>query len=203
MQGGAVDMMPTSIGPAIDHVRAGRLKVLGVFDVEQPALLPDAPLVVNDYPDIAKLLPWGSFFGVFVAEGTPEEAVTALQEAFQTAAASPEFGELMQERGFTLMNISGDAAEQFLDRYRSVSSWIVWDGGFGVNSPRITASRGRDGERPARGGSAPATRRPLRTARVICPCSVFPEPPLSAGPKTGPACYSRRTRIERNCTLPV
>jgi hypothetical protein len=33
------------------------------------------------------------------------------------------------------MNISGDAAEQFLDRYRSVSSWIVWDGGFGVNSP--------------------------------------------------------------------
>lgn len=135
MQGGAIDMMPTSIGPAIDHIRAGRLKVLGLIDVEANALLPDTPPVVETYPDLARLLPWGSFFGVFVKEGTPDEAVEKLTDAFHQAAATPEFENLMTERGFTLMNTSGEEAREFLERYRSVSSWIVWDGGFGKVSP--------------------------------------------------------------------
>jgi tripartite-type tricarboxylate transporter receptor subunit TctC len=135
MQGGAIDLMPTSIGAAIDHLRSGRLKVLGLIDAEPNALLPDVPLVVDDYPEIARYLPWGSFFGIFVKEGTPDEAVATLTDAFQQAAATPEFGELMRDRGFTLMNITGEEATEFLERYRSVSSWIVWEGGFGKVSP--------------------------------------------------------------------
>jgi tripartite-type tricarboxylate transporter receptor subunit TctC len=70
-----------------------------------------------------------------VKQGTPDEAVATLTDAFQQAAATPEFGELMRDRGFTLMNITGEEATEFLERYRSVSSWIVWEGGFGKVSP--------------------------------------------------------------------
>jgi hypothetical protein len=41
----------------------------------------------------------------------------------------------MDERGYQLMNISGDEARQFLDHWQSVTSWLVYDAGIAKNSP--------------------------------------------------------------------
>ena len=83
LMGGAINVLPAVLGAAIENVKAGRVKPIAIIDTERNALLPDVPAIVEEYPDFAQYLPWGPFFGIFVKEGTPEEAVTKLQAAFK------------------------------------------------------------------------------------------------------------------------
>ncbi|GGC01364.1 MFS transporter [Marinobacterium zhoushanense] len=135
LQGGAIDIMPAVLGAAIEHIKAGRMKVIGLVDTQSSPLLPDTAPITEEIPGFNKYLPWGPFFGVFVKKDTPAEAVEKLTAAYHEAAQNPDFKDLMDKRGFTIMNISGDEAAKFLDSYRSVSSWIVYDAGFAKHSP--------------------------------------------------------------------
>lgn len=135
LQGGAIDVMPAVMGAAIDHVKAGRVKVLSLIDTAENPALPGVAPIVKDYPGFETYLPWGPFFGVFVKDGTPEEAVAKLQAAYAEGANHPDFQALMNQRGYTVMNISGAEAEDFLKRWQSVTSWLLWNAGDAKASP--------------------------------------------------------------------
>jgi tripartite-type tricarboxylate transporter receptor subunit TctC len=135
LQGGAIDVIPAVLGAAIDHVKAGRVKVLTLIDTAEDPALPGVAPIVNDYPGFAEFLPWGPFFGVFVKKGTPDDAVAKLQAAYAEGANHPDFKALMDQRGYTIMNISGAEAEEFLKRWQSVTSWLLWEGGQAKTSP--------------------------------------------------------------------
>ncbi|GAB2587795.1 tripartite tricarboxylate transporter substrate binding protein [Nitrincola alkalisediminis] len=135
LQGGAIDIMPAVLGAAIEHVRAGRMKVIGLVDTASHPVLPGVAPITDEFPGFKDYLPWGPFFGVFVKKGTPDAAVDTLVNAFNKGAQHPEFVELMENRGFIIMNASGKEAEDFLSSYRSVSSWVVHEAGFSKHSP--------------------------------------------------------------------
>lgn len=135
LQGGAIQVMPAVLGAAIEHVKAGRIKVLAVIDTAENPALPGVPPVVNDYPSLAGYLPWGPFFGIFVKKGTPDDAVAKLQAAYADGANNPDFKALMDQRGFKMMNISGAEADAFLKKWQSVTSWLLWDTGVAKKSP--------------------------------------------------------------------
>ena len=135
MLGGAVDFMPAGLSAASELIKSGRARALAVVDTAEAPILPGVPPITDAYPALARMLPWGPFYGVFVANGTPEAAATTLVDAFAKAAATPAFVQLMQDRGNVMMNVSGDDARAFLDRYRAVSSWIMHDAGATKRSP--------------------------------------------------------------------
>ncbi len=135
LQGGAINVMPAVLGAAIESIKAGKMKPLALFDLEPTPALPSAPTIVSTNPEFAKYLPWGPFFGVFVKQGTPEEAVGKLTEAYRAAAGTPEFRELMDARGFTMMNISGAEATAFLADWQSTTAWLMQDAGLAKKSP--------------------------------------------------------------------
>ncbi len=135
MQGGAVDFMPAVLGAAVEHVKAGRIKILGIFDSEANPVLPDAKPIVADYPEFKKFMPWGPFFGVFVKRDTPDDIKAKLVEAFKTGANAPEFQKLISDRGYVSMNISGDEADDFLKKWQSTTAWVVHDAGMSKKSP--------------------------------------------------------------------
>lgn len=135
LQSGTIDVMPAVLGATIEQIKAGRLKAISMVDTEANDLLPNVEPITKTLPGLKTYLPWGPFFGVFVKKGTPEEAVKKLQDAFFKSAFGPDFLALMKKRGFTVMNISGQEAEYFLNSYRSTSSWLVHDAGFGKFSP--------------------------------------------------------------------
>ncbi|TPE50956.1 Bug family tripartite tricarboxylate transporter substrate binding protein [Amaricoccus solimangrovi] len=135
LMGGAIDVMPAVLGAALENIKAGRIKPLAVIETEANPVLPDVPPVTDTLPDIATYLPWGPFFGVFVKEGTPPEAVEKLTAAYRAGAESDDFKKLMDERGYKLMNLSGEEARAFLDRWQSVTSWLVYDAGIAKKSP--------------------------------------------------------------------
>lgn len=135
LQGGAIDVMPAVLGAAIEHVKAGRMKVLTLVDVVENPALPGVAPITDEYPGYKKYLPWGPFFGVFVKKGTPADAVAKLQAAYSKGVEQADFKELMEKRGFAIMNLSGDQASSFLTKWQSVTSWIVWNAGIAKKSP--------------------------------------------------------------------
>lgn len=135
LQGGAIDVMPAVLGAAIEGIRAGTMKPLAVFDVAPNEKLPDVPLVGSFNPDYDAYLPWGPFFGVFVRNGTPDDVVEKLTAAYAVGAAHPDFVALLENRGFAMMNISGDAASDFLSTWQQNTSWLLHDAGLTRNSP--------------------------------------------------------------------
>lgn len=132
MLGGHVDFGFIAASAAQEHVRAGRLKALGVLDKE-PYL--GIPPMTEALPELEKYVPWGSFFGVFLKADAPEEAKQKLVEAFRIAVDNPEYREMMEGRGSVMLNISGEEAIEFINRWTSVTAWIYHDAGVAVNSP--------------------------------------------------------------------
>ena len=135
LQGGHVDFMPAVLGATRELITSGRVKALGVVTSEPLPELEGVQPVTQDYPGFAEYLPWGPFFGVFVNEGTPEEATAKLTESFHAAASDEQFKTLLDNLGLVEMNISGDEAREFLDRWQSVTTWLLQDTGGAQVSP--------------------------------------------------------------------
>ncbi len=135
LQGGAIDVMPAVLGAAIEGIKAGRMKVLTLVDETENAALPGVAPITVDYPAYDKYLPWGPFFGVFVKKGTPEDVVAKLSNAYLEGAKAPEFTELLDNRAFLPINLSGQEAKDYMASWQSVTSWLVHDAGIAKKSP--------------------------------------------------------------------
>ncbi|WP_372621736.1 tripartite tricarboxylate transporter substrate binding protein [Falsiroseomonas sp.] len=135
LQGGHVDFMPVGLGAAAEHIRAGRVKPLAIVNTEGVATLPGVAPITADLPGMAKYLPWGPFYGVWVRRDAPDAARTKLVSAFKEAAGSEGFTTLMRNAGNIMMNISGDEADAFLRRWQSITSWTLQEAGAARRSP--------------------------------------------------------------------
>lgn len=135
MLGGEVDFMPTGISAAAEQVKAGNMRALAVVNTEPVDTLPEAPAITDAIPEMAKFLPWGPFYGVFVREDTPSDVVATLTAAFTTAAENETFTTLMANRGNIVMNMSGDEAKDFLVKWQQVTAWALQDTGAAKVNP--------------------------------------------------------------------
>jgi tripartite-type tricarboxylate transporter receptor subunit TctC len=135
LQGAAIDVMPAVLGASIEGIRAGNMVPLAIFDTERNRFLPDVPVAPELNAGYSTYLPWGPFFGVFVKNGTPQPIVDALIAAYAGAVEDQGFLDLMDNRGFSVMNMSGDDAQNFLTAWQSTTAWLLQDAGLAVNNP--------------------------------------------------------------------
>ncbi len=135
LQGGAIDVMPAVLGASIEGIRAGTMKPLAVIDTKPAEALPEVATVASFNDGYNTYLPWGPFFGIFVKNGAPDDAVAKLTAAYKEAAEQPEFLDLMKNRGFTPLNISGDEAKAFLAKWQETTAWLMQDAGLTKASP--------------------------------------------------------------------
>lgn len=135
VMGGHADFAPVGVGAASESIKAGRIRALAVVNTEPIPSLPGVPAITKEYPDFAKYLPWGPFYGVFVRKDTPEDIKATLVSAFKKAAENAQFQQLMADRGNLIMNISGTEAEAFLTKWQSTTSWLLQDVGAAKISP--------------------------------------------------------------------
>ncbi|MCT7374191.1 tripartite tricarboxylate transporter substrate binding protein [Chelativorans salis] len=135
MLGGEVDFMPAGISAAAEQIKAGKMRALTVVNAEPVDTLADVPPITDALPEMAKFLPWGPFYGVWVKRDVPEDVKAKLVEAFHTAAESEEFKTLMANKGNIIMDISGDEADEFLTKWQQVTAWALQDTGAAKVSP--------------------------------------------------------------------
>lgn len=68
---GQVDVMFIAVGPALPHIRSGRLVALGTSGEKRHALLPEVPTVAETYAGYRS----GTWFGLFAPAGTPQAVI--------------------------------------------------------------------------------------------------------------------------------
>lgn len=132
IQGGHIDIGMMALNSASDHIKAGRVKALGVINKDSVAGIPS---LVTDLPGLEKYLPWGSWIGVFVRKDTPEPIKTKLIEAFHEAVGTPEYQQFIEQNGGRVLNLSGQAAQDFMSHWQSTTAWLYEEVGAAKVSP--------------------------------------------------------------------
>ncbi|MDB5944852.1 MAG: Tricarboxylate transport protein TctC [Ramlibacter sp.] len=106
------------IATVLQHVRAGKLKILAVADDQRYADLPDVPTTQEALPGFQ---PKTSWMGVFGPAKLPAAIASYLTAELQKAVRDPEVGKYLSSNG---MPVVGSNAEQFTARMREdIEGW--------------------------------------------------------------------------------
>jgi len=132
LQGGHIDVGFIASGAVIEHVKAGRLRAIGVL-AKGP--YQGIPPLTETLPGLDKFIPWGSWYGVFVRKETPDPVKARLVEAFRKAGDNPKYRELMEGRGATMLNLGGAEAQAFIDKWQSTTAWLYQSVGAAKKDP--------------------------------------------------------------------
>jgi len=103
---GQVEMMFANVGNAQAHVRAGKLKALGVTSARRLPQFPDVPAIAEVLPGYQS----SAWFGLFGPAKMPPELVRRISDAARQAIASPEVKKRIEFEGATPV---GNAPEEF------------------------------------------------------------------------------------------
>jgi len=99
-----------TFGPAVPHVRAGRLRALGVSSPERHPLLPEVPAVAETVPGF-EAFSWQSFVA---PKATPEPVLDKLNEWIVAALRAPAVDERLRGIGY---NVAASSREDCARRF--------------------------------------------------------------------------------------
>jgi len=95
--GGQVQVMIDNMAASLEHIRAGRLRALGVTTARRLETLPDLPTVGEFVPGFEA----SSMNGLGAPKHTPAEIVDKLNKEINTALADPKIKARIAELGLT------------------------------------------------------------------------------------------------------
>ena len=111
IMGGHIPMMFAGLPPVVGHVKAGRLRVLGMATRERHPTLPDVPTFVEaGYPDMVM----SSWQGIFVPVATPKPIVDKLHAALVKVMADPAIKARLLEGGLTADSSTPEESIKFI-----------------------------------------------------------------------------------------
>jgi len=105
--GGNMNMMFNSIAPIVGHIKAGRVRVLGIASPKRSSQLPDVPTISEAGVPGFEAVNW---FGMFVPAKTPKPIVTKLNDAVVKVLRSEEVRAQYTKLGADAV---GSTAEEF------------------------------------------------------------------------------------------
>ena len=100
--GGRVQVMILPITSSLEHIRAGRLRALGVTTAARLAVVPDIPTVAETLPGY-EVSDWS---GIGVPRSTPAEIVERLGTEIDAALGDPRMKARLADLGSVLMAMS-------------------------------------------------------------------------------------------------
>ncbi len=100
------------IPQAMEQVRAGKLRALGVSTAARLPALPDVPTIVESVPDYVAT----GWYGLSAPKSTPTEIVDRLNAAVGTALADPKVVERLATLGVDPMPMRPAEFKTFIDR---------------------------------------------------------------------------------------
>lgn len=104
--GGRVSCMFGTILPTLPHVKAGKLRALGVSSPKRTAALPDVPAIAETLPGFEAV----SFYGVAVPSGVPKPVMAKLNAEIARIITAPESREQLRLQGADAV---GDSQAEF------------------------------------------------------------------------------------------
>ena len=135
VMGGNADFGISTIASIASFYESGDIRILAMFHNERLEGFDDVPAITETYPEYNEILPWGPFYGVFVKKDTDQAVIDTLTAAFSKAAQDEEFKSLVASKGCFILDLSGQEAVDYLNKYRSVTSYMLYDSGVATVDP--------------------------------------------------------------------
>lgn len=104
--GGRLPVMFNNIGPMLPHVKAGRIRGLGVTGLKRSPAIPGLPAIAETVPGF-EVIVWG---GVVLPAGAPKAIVARLNAEINKVLAAPALKEKYATIGYEL---AGGTPQQF------------------------------------------------------------------------------------------
>ena len=118
MIGGEIDALFDNVPNVVQHIKAGRMKVIGVSGLQRSTLLPDTPTVAEAGVPGFEVNVW---FGMQVPAGTPKAVVDKLNRDIVTLLKEPEVVQRFRNQG---VEVAASTPEQFGALVRSeITKW--------------------------------------------------------------------------------
>ena len=115
---GQVELNFESPPNTMQHIKAGKLKALGITSAKRSSLLPEVPTIAEQGLAGYEIIQW---FGVFGPPGMPKAIVDKLNAEINTILKSPDVVEKIESQGGT---IYGGTPDSFAAYIRSdVAKW--------------------------------------------------------------------------------
>jgi tripartite-type tricarboxylate transporter receptor subunit TctC len=128
--GGEADLLFANTGVFISHIKAGRLRPMGVAATERLAILPDLPTFPElGYPDVIS----GSFYGLLAPAGTPRPIIDKLHAELAKIIHSPESVKRLVEVGAFPVASTPEQFAQYLRHEVQIWGKIVRENGIKAN----------------------------------------------------------------------
>ncbi|MEI6113225.1 MAG: tripartite tricarboxylate transporter substrate binding protein [Burkholderiales bacterium] len=119
---GHVSMAISSVPPAVPLVEAGKLRALAVTSATRLEVMPDVPTVAElGFPGYD----FGTWVGMSVPVGTPQEVILRLQEATARALAHPSVRAALRDQGAVPVGSSPEKFRSFIESEIAKSDQIV------------------------------------------------------------------------------
>jgi tripartite-type tricarboxylate transporter receptor subunit TctC len=103
---GQVSLMFGNMGSALQYVKSGRLRALGITAAKRHPLVPDLPTIAEAGLTGYEVTEW---FGLLAPAGTPKEIVTRLNAEVVKILTAPEMSERLVGQGFEILANTPDA----------------------------------------------------------------------------------------------
>ncbi len=97
LMGGQVQVFFDNLPSSIEHIKAGKLRALGVTAAQRSSELPDVPTVGDTVPGYEA----SAFFGLAAPKGTPKEIVDKINGLVNEALKDPKMLAKLKELGGT------------------------------------------------------------------------------------------------------
>ena len=115
---GEIDALFDNVPNVVQHIKAGKMKVIGVSGLQRSALLPEAPTVAESGVPGYEVNVW---FGMQVPAGTPRPVVDKLNRDMVTLLKEPDVVKRFRDQG---VEVVASTPEQFSTLVRSeVAKW--------------------------------------------------------------------------------
>lgn len=116
---GQVDLMFAAVGNVQQHIRAGKLKALGVTSTSRLPALPEVPTIAETLPGYES----SAWFGLFGPARMPSELTQRLSDAARSAVQSPDVRKRIEHEGATPVGNSPEAFAKFVES--EIQRWGV------------------------------------------------------------------------------
>ena len=126
--GGNVDVIFGHPSELLPHVKAGKVRLLGVFSGARQSQVPDVPTMKEQ---VGYETVWEVYQFLMAPKGLPAEVKAKLEDAFKKTMDDPEFKKAMETAQITPLYLSGDELVKRLEKDYTVMGKVISDAGLG------------------------------------------------------------------------
>jgi len=122
---GQVPVMMSALSVVLPHIRAGKLKALGVASKTRSPLLPNTPTIDESVKGY-EFSTWGA---LLAPKGTPPAVIDKLNESLATAMKDPKLREQLIAQGFEIAPLGPDHLKNMIAQGLIKMKKVIKDGG--------------------------------------------------------------------------